>query len=89
MDWGERARETIARVHGGLPLDAPLAERTAAVDAAYPFGIRDHHPYKIWLRERRAYLSKFGYQPKRQPIPESPMERMMRRARAAQREDHE
>lgn len=60
-DWSEVARRTIARVHAELPADATLAQRTAAVDAAYPFGERAMWPYKAWRKARRAYLVKFGY----------------------------
>lgn len=79
MSWSDRARETIQRVHFALPDDTALAERVKAIDAAYPFGERAHHPYKVWLKERRAYLTRHGFTPRNAP-PESPMERMMRRA---------
>jgi hypothetical protein len=59
--WVELARDTIARVHQGLPEDATLAERQAAVDAAYPFGERAYWPYRGWLKARKAYLRRFGY----------------------------
>lgn len=78
--WAERARTRIAEVHRTLPEDAPLADRIKAVDAAYPFGERAYSPYKTWLRARREYLVRYGYQPKGAPVTESPMERMMRRA---------
>ena len=79
MSWGDSARATIASVHASLSPDAPLAERKAAVDAAYPFGMRAYSPYKTWLRAGRAYLCQFGYKPRNAP-PETPLERMMRRA---------
>jgi hypothetical protein len=50
--WRERARTVIQGVleeHGGKSYQ----EVMAAVDRAYPFGPRKHHPYKIWLDERR------------------------------------
>lgn len=78
--WADAARAAIARVHNALPKGASLAERTAAVDAAYPFGERAYSPYKTWLRARREYLCRYGYRPKGKPLAESPMERMMRRA---------
>lgn len=34
-----------------------------AIDAAYPFGIRENHPYKIWLSERRIALEDLGILP--------------------------
>lgn len=50
--WRKRAQRVIRGVleeHGGKPYH----EVMAAIDAAYPFGPRSHHPYKIWLDERR------------------------------------
>ena len=61
MRWGERAREVIAAVHRTMPPDLPLKERTAAIDAAYPFGQRELWPYEAWLKARREYLRRFGY----------------------------
>jgi hypothetical protein len=81
--WADEARRTIAEVHRTLPDNATLADRKAAVDAAYPFGERAYSPYKTWLKARREYLCKFGYVPKGKPLEESPMERMMRRANAS------
>jgi hypothetical protein len=81
--WSDAARRTIQEVHRGLPENATLAERQAAIDAAYPFGERAYSPYKTWLRARREYLFRYGYQPKGKPLVESPLERMMRRARRA------
>jgi 1,2-phenylacetyl-CoA epoxidase PaaB subunit len=48
--WRIQAATIIAKVledTKGRPED----ERRKAVSAAYPFGIRKHHPYKIWLDE--------------------------------------
>lgn len=71
----------IAEVHNDLPEDVSLEDRRKAIDAAYPFGPRKYYPYKMWLRERRAYLVKFGHKPRSQP-PETPLERLMRRGKA-------
>lgn len=50
--WRDRARPIIGGVlratHG-----RPEAEIRAALLAAYPFGRRAHHPYKVWLDEIR------------------------------------
>lgn len=81
MTWAADAKDTIDRVHASLPADISLADRTKAIDAAYPFGSRECFPYKAWLKERRSYLVKYGYQVRNAP-PESPLERMMRRAGA-------
>lgn len=80
--WAETARRVITEVHLSLPEEADLATRRKAIDAAYPFGQRRYYPYKTWLKARREYLVKFGHVPKNAP-PESPMERMMRRSKAA------
>ena len=79
--WADEAGQVIAEVHRTLPETASLAERKAAVDAAYPFGRRSHWPYKAWLRARREYLRQYGYAPKSKALIESPLERLMRRAR--------
>lgn len=84
--WADEAKRVIQEVHRGLPENATLAARQAAVDAAYPFGMRAYSPYKTWLRARREYLCRYGYQPKGKPLIESPLERMMRRAGADARE---
>lgn len=48
--WRRIAAPIIARV---LAENAgkPEAEARAALRAAYPFGPRKHHPYRIWLDE--------------------------------------
>lgn len=67
--WGSVVRvvrETIDAVHAALPEDATLDARIAAVDAAFPFGRRRicaPHKYRIWCRERRQYLRRFGFAP--------------------------
>lgn len=76
--WRGRSERVIAEVHASLPINADLKARAAAVDAAYPFGERRWHPYKIWLQERRKYLMKFGYRPRTKVAPETPLERLMR-----------
>lgn len=64
MSWADHARAAIAHVHAQLPADAPLEARRKAVDAAYPFGSRDHWPYKAWLKVRRQYLARYGQKPR-------------------------
>lgn len=49
--WRVRARGAISRVIDANP-EADTRTLLAAVDAAYPFGERAHHPYKAWLAER-------------------------------------
>ena len=62
--WGDIARQRIEAVAGTLPDDMPLKDRTAAIDAAYPFGAREHWPYRAWCKARRAYLGRFGLKPR-------------------------
>lgn len=61
--WGDHARATIQRVALTIPDSATLKERKAAIDAAYPFGTREHWPYKAWCKARRAYLERYGLEP--------------------------
>jgi uncharacterized protein (TIGR02996 family) len=55
-EWRTRARRVIDRVLAGLPADADEKTKRAAVREAYPFGPREHHPYKCWLAEVKAAL---------------------------------
>jgi len=57
--WAERSWDVINAVHDILPADISLAKRTKAIDAAYPFGLRKNHPYKVWLRCRKKYLDPY------------------------------
>ena len=50
--WRKYAAPIIARVLAKTE-GQPDAEIRAALRAAYPFGPREHHPYKIWLDEIR------------------------------------
>jgi hypothetical protein len=63
MTRTEQARKAIEGATRDLPANTPLEDRVAIVDAAYPFGLRDHHPYECWLKERSKYLKRFGWQP--------------------------
>jgi hypothetical protein len=67
MSWRERARKAIEQAHAALPEGVSFKDRKRAIDAVYPFGERQYHPYKQWLKERRAYLLK--YDPKAPPPP--------------------
>jgi hypothetical protein len=53
--WRRRARSVIVGVLEANPT-ADAATLIALVDAAYPFGPREHHPYKAWLAERRLLI---------------------------------
>lgn len=54
--WKERARGIIRQVLSRLPKDASDRERRAAVSAAYPWGERRHHPYRMWCAAVRQVL---------------------------------
>ncbi len=41
-----------------------------AIDAAFPFGERAYHPYKIWLSERKRYLAHLGIETKGKAVKE-------------------
>jgi hypothetical protein len=46
MSWYDHARAAIAEVDAILPSDVSFAIRKDAVALAYPFGDREHWPYK-------------------------------------------
>ena len=50
--WRRLAAPIIARVLAENT-GKPEREVRAALRSAYPFGPREHHPYKIWLDEIR------------------------------------
>lgn len=63
--WREEAAQIIATATAGLPVDASLADRIAAVDAARPPSWRRMSwPQKAWQAARRDYLVRFGYRPR-------------------------
>lgn len=67
MSWRARARAAIhdaiiAAANEPAPLDPDEARAAiiARIDAAYPFGPRQHWPYKQWLIERRAAITRLN-----------------------------
>jgi hypothetical protein len=80
--WRQHAAAAIREAHKEVPEGADLKERMRIIDAAYPFGPRKYHPYKMWLKERAEYLRAYGYKPTPKAAHESPLERLMRRAKA-------
>ena len=50
--WRRYAAPIVARVLAENR-GKPEAELRGALRAAYPFGAREHHPYRIWLDEIR------------------------------------
>jgi len=61
--WRGEARKAIEQAHAALDSGIAFKDRKAAIDAAYPFGPRMYHPYKIWLSERKAYLDRWSDKP--------------------------
>jgi len=80
MGWSDAAKAAIQRAHQAMPEDVLLEERMKLIDAAYPFGERSCFPYKAWLKERRAYLGRYGYRGRGEKAHMSPLERMMAKA---------
>ena len=79
--WRQQAAAAIREAHAAVPEGADIKERMKAIDAAYPFGQRKYHPYKMWLIERAEYLGAYGHNPKPKAVHESPLERLMGRGR--------
>lgn len=50
--WRNMALEVITKVMNDNPTAGP-AELRKLLRAAYPFGQRKYHPYKIWCEEQR------------------------------------
>lgn len=61
--WRKRSRAVICDVIAANP-DADTAALLTLVDAAYPFGEREHHPYKAWLAERKLLIGDLDPAPK-------------------------
>lgn len=57
--WQDRAREEIAALSAILPDDLDFKARKKALRDAYPWGVRKHWPYKMWLKQRKIYLDQF------------------------------
>ncbi|GAA4002855.1 hypothetical protein GCM10022631_12010 [Deinococcus rubellus] len=59
--WQSRAGKVIWPIveAGRKAGEAPKAV-LAQIDAAYPFGAREHHPYKMWLAVRREAVRRLG-----------------------------
>lgn len=58
--WYDQARQRISEIDAGLPEDCPYDERVKRVRDGYPFGPRERHPYKMWLKAQREYLRTFA-----------------------------
>jgi hypothetical protein len=58
--WSQRSREAIcaaidAAKRGGITEGKDLEKYVRK--NGYPFGVREHHPYKVWCREVKAMLN--------------------------------
>lgn len=68
MTWYDRAMRVIVVTYNAHK-HLPEKEILDAIDAAYPFGARELHPYKQWLKARKAFIYqhlKTQYKPKQQ-----------------------
>ncbi len=50
-NWRMISRHTIAEALSKIPPDANDRAKRLALRNAYPFGLREHHPYRIWCSE--------------------------------------
>lgn len=87
MTWMDEARAAINRAHAALPADADLPTRKRAMRAACPGHFRNTSwGRKVWPKAVKEYMKQFEPVAKSDAaIPAghiSPLERMMRRARA-------
>lgn len=59
--WKDEAWRVVRPIlDAGKREGAPAAEVLRRVDAAYPFGERGYHPYKMWLQVRREAQRELG-----------------------------
>lgn len=65
-NWRRVSREVIDRVVAEHKANG--GDLKKMIDAAYPFGQRQYHPYKIWLSERKAALKGTQWEPKKRPL---------------------
>jgi hypothetical protein len=65
--WRDIARPIIAAT---LEQAAAMSEKEKrkALREAYPFGQREHHPYKIWLDEIKVQMKKKRFPNRRNPF---------------------
>ncbi len=59
--WRRGAEAVINReIRAGFAAGQTVGEIRQRVDAAYPFGPREYHPYKLWLAVRREAFAFHG-----------------------------
>lgn len=57
--WRIQSRERIKLVGDRILADDPqmeLKKLRSEISKAYPYGLRENHPYQVWLSELNAYL---------------------------------
>lgn len=57
--WRRRARRVIDEALARLPAGHTIEDARRALRAVYPFGTREHHPYRMWCIEQREALSRY------------------------------
>ncbi|MBZ9712215.1 hypothetical protein [Deinococcus multiflagellatus] len=63
--WKRRAGRVIwPLVQAGQKAGTPAKEILRQIDQAYPFGTREHHPYKMWLEVRKEAIKALGLETK-------------------------
>lgn len=50
ITWRQAAEHAIGEALKTMPVDTDEKQFRAHLSAAYPFGERAHHPYKVWLQ---------------------------------------
>ncbi len=72
--WRARARQMIARVvQAAQAAQLDVQATVREIDAAYPFGPREYHPYQMWLKERRRAIALLAMPVRPSaPVPEQP-----------------
>lgn len=61
MSWRDKARAAITRaMREGRDMGLAGESLERHVRSRYPFGEREHHPYKIWLDEVRRHFPRKG-----------------------------
>jgi len=82
VTWRDEAISIIGNVHDALPADADVKARKRALREACPGHFRGTSwGRKVWGKAATQYLLKHGMKPRGSAtLPESPLERLMRRA---------
>ena len=70
--WREASRKVIAEVLQEHGMKC-YAEYKKALHDAYPFGMRQYHPYKIWCQEQKKALMMHPECPLHEDIYETPL----------------